>query len=262
MLNTTIYELGSARFIAFSNNEMSVGLTTVRLPDKERLLEYANVEGWAEGGMNYFLLDTGRQKVLFDTGTNVSYDGLLLKRLAEIDINPEDIDVIAITHMHSDHTGGLITYDGEAAFPKAKLYISKEDVDYWVERDELAGYVVDKYAGRLFAFEQNRQITSEVLSIPAFGHTPGHTMYKITVDGQSLLVWGDIVHAYVQFEHPEVYLVYDTDTKLALKTRFEVMKRVADENLPIAGVHITKPGVGKLSSIGSNSYKFTSGLTK
>ena len=42
--------------------------------------------------------------ILFDTGSDA---GILLENMQVLDINPDEIDLIFISHMHYDHTGGL-----------------------------------------------------------------------------------------------------------------------------------------------------------
>lgn len=50
------------------------------------------------------LIIGAEKKVLFDTGG----DGqLLLSNMQKLAITPDDIDVVALSHMHGDHTGGL-----------------------------------------------------------------------------------------------------------------------------------------------------------
>jgi 7,8-dihydropterin-6-yl-methyl-4-(beta-D-ribofuranosyl)aminobenzene 5'-phosphate synthase len=42
--------------------------------------------------------------ILFDTGGNGS---ILLANMKELDINPQEIDVAVISHIHGDHAGGI-----------------------------------------------------------------------------------------------------------------------------------------------------------
>jgi metal-dependent hydrolase (beta-lactamase superfamily II) len=50
-----------------------------------------------------------------------SHSGGLPKGLAALGIDPDSIDVVVISHLHADHTGGLLTDDGSRAFPKAAI---------------------------------------------------------------------------------------------------------------------------------------------
>jgi len=44
------------------------------------------------------------KKVLFDTGANSE---ILLYNMKKLNINPEDVDIVVLSHNHWDHTGGL-----------------------------------------------------------------------------------------------------------------------------------------------------------
>jgi len=50
------------------------------------------------------LVEVGQTKLLFDTGDNGS---ILLSNMSKLDIHPEDIDMVFLSHFHHDHTGGL-----------------------------------------------------------------------------------------------------------------------------------------------------------
>ena len=50
------------------------------------------------------LVEIGKTKLLFDTGDNGS---ILLSNMSKLDIHPEDIDMVFLSHFHHDHTGGL-----------------------------------------------------------------------------------------------------------------------------------------------------------
>jgi 7,8-dihydropterin-6-yl-methyl-4-(beta-D-ribofuranosyl)aminobenzene 5'-phosphate synthase len=51
---------------------------------------------------------TGTEKtILFDTGTKSE---LLLENIEKLNINPEDVEIIVISHNHGDHTGGLLAF--------------------------------------------------------------------------------------------------------------------------------------------------------
>ena len=56
----------------------------------------------SEGNSVY--IQTKNKKVLIDTGMNYKY---LKEKLEEINVDPSEIDIILITHTHSDHTSAL-----------------------------------------------------------------------------------------------------------------------------------------------------------
>lgn len=59
----------------------------------------------SEGNSTY--IETEEIKLLIDLGRNAKY---IKEKLAEIDVPPEDIDYILISHTHKDHTSALKTF--------------------------------------------------------------------------------------------------------------------------------------------------------
>ncbi len=53
---------------------------------------------------NSVLIQTKNKKLLIDAGMNYKY---LKEKMEEVDVTPDQIDYILITHTHSDHTGAL-----------------------------------------------------------------------------------------------------------------------------------------------------------
>ena len=79
------------------------------------------------------------------------------------------------------------------------------------------------------------------------GHTPGHTGYMISSKGQSLLVWGDVAHVgAVQMPHPEISIAFDSDSASAIKTREDLLVKLAADKTMIAAAHMPFPGLGRL----------------
>jgi len=72
---------------------------------------------WGEHGAA-FLIETEAGRVLFDTGQSGT---VLLHNMETLEIDPQTIDALAISHAHYDHTGGLSTLL-ERACPGLPLY--------------------------------------------------------------------------------------------------------------------------------------------
>jgi 7,8-dihydropterin-6-yl-methyl-4-(beta-D-ribofuranosyl)aminobenzene 5'-phosphate synthase len=50
------------------------------------------------------LIERGETTILFDTGGD---GGVLLSNMAALDLEPRDVDLVVLSHIHGDHTGGL-----------------------------------------------------------------------------------------------------------------------------------------------------------
>lgn len=73
-------------------------------------------DGFIKGWGFSCLVETGKQRIMFDTG----WDGnILLYNMERSGITKEDIDIIVISHDHWDHMGGL-TY---ILHPDVKVYV-------------------------------------------------------------------------------------------------------------------------------------------
>jgi len=156
-----------------------------------------------------------------------------------------------ITHLHSDHVGGLTTQDGKRVFPNADVYAAKAESDFWLSPEiaakapkdaqpffQSAQAIAAPYikAGKWHTFSGSEPIVDGMRLVPLPGHTPGHTGYEFSSKGQKILFLGDIVHALrVQLQHPEVTSVFDIDQTAAAATRNQLLPRLASEDVLIAG---------------------------
>ena len=191
--------------------------------------------------------------VLYDTGLR---DGQIVMRLTEIGVSPESVSKILITHLHPDHFGGLVNRQGGASFPNAEVYVSKPEYDYWVNEQKNKSVIASLKAYRVKQFVYGDEVIPGVRAIDTAGHTPGHTSYLIEADGEKLIIAGDIMHfPEIQLPHPEVAVRYDTDPENAVKSRKFLLDYAAQKNIPIAGMHITPPGVIRVTKSGEGYVK-------
>jgi glyoxylase-like metal-dependent hydrolase (beta-lactamase superfamily II) len=217
-----------------------------------------------------FLVNTGRQLILVDAGAGTWYGGPAFGHLAgslrSAGYTPEQVDLVLITHLHSDHVGGLTSHDGDRVFPNAEVYVAKAESDFWLSPElaakapkdaqpffQSAQAIAAPYikAGKWHTFSGSEPIVEGMQLVPLAGHTPGHTGYQFSSKGKKILFWGDTVHAQrVQLRHPEVTAVFDIDPTAAAATREQLLSRLAGEDVVIASPHLLFPGLGRLHKDG------------
>ena len=222
-----------------------------------------------QGSINAFLVNTGTQLVLIDTGAGALYGaccGKLLANLRAAGYRPEQVDVVLLTHLHKDHVGGVVA-DGKPAFPNAVVRAAGADADYWLSRDQraaapafltsffdsaaasLAPYTA---AGRFQPFAPGAALVPGIRAVAEPGHTPGHSGYLVEDGGQALLVWGDVVHvAAVQLDQVQATVKYDTSAPDARATRAGLLERAAREHLLVGAAHVAFPGLGHVRREGA-----------
>jgi glyoxylase-like metal-dependent hydrolase (beta-lactamase superfamily II) len=218
-----------------------------------------------------FLVNTGKQLILIDAGSGTWFGGGALGRLVgslgSAGYKPEDIDLVLVTHLHSDHIGGLTTQDGKRVFPNADVYVAKEDSDFWLSPEiaakapkdaqpffQSAQAIAAPYlkAGKWHTFSGSEPIVNGMQVVPLHGHSPGHTGYEFSSQGQKILFWGDTIHAQrVQLPRPQVTVVFDIDPTAAAATRNQLLPELAREDVLIAGPHMLFPSLGRLHKAGS-----------
>lgn len=213
-------------------------------------------DGKYPSAVSVFLIRTPDGVHLVDTG----YGERLFENMAALGVKPEDVDSLLITHSHGDHIGGMVM-EGKAALPNARVYVSGNEAR-WSEslREKLA-----VYKGRVEELEPVRlgetgePILSGVTAIAAYGHTPGHTVFLIESRGEKLLIWGDLVHALaIQIPRPGVSVTYDSDPAAAAAVRKAILEYVSVNEIPVAGMHIAWPGIGRIEkdNSGTGEYRF------
>ncbi|MCU1268186.1 MAG: hypothetical protein JWM21_4504 [Acidobacteria bacterium] len=224
-----------------------------------------------DGAETGFLVNTGKQLILVDAGAGTWFGGGMLGRLAgnlrSAGYAPEDVGLVLVTHLHSDHVGGLTTQDGKRVFPNAEVYVAKAENDFWLSPEIAAKAPTDAQpffqsaqaiatpyleTGKWHTFSGSEAIVDGMRLVPLPGHTPGHTGYEFSSKGQKILFWGDVIHAQrVQLRHPEVTVVFDIGATAAAATRNQLLPRLARENVVIAGPHMLFPSLGRLRKEGS-----------
>jgi glyoxylase-like metal-dependent hydrolase (beta-lactamase superfamily II) len=205
-------------------------------PSRERYPDLVSGDSWRLP-IVCFLVCRGGRTVLVDTGAGP--EGLwtdwmpepesqekLLPELRRNGVEPEDVDLVFLTHVHIDHVGWNAQEDGSPTFPRARYLLHEEALAAAHRR---AGRVhIDRCVlgiERLETVGDHEEIGPglEVVSLP--GHDDGHVGLLV---GEDSVIVADAVPHPAQFDHPEWTFSYDEDRQLAVETRRGILEDFGD----------------------------------
>lgn len=181
-----------------------------------------------------FLVETGGEVVLFDTGMHpvvrtdaVGYWGRIARRrlvpdlpeqqdvvsrLAEVGMTPDDVTVVINSHLHNDHAGM------NRFFPNSRVLVRQREWDYaiTVMDEDSSGFVRGDFYDEdnlpeLFEYDDECDLfgTGDLVLISTPGHTPGHQSAAIRFgSGATHVLTGDAVYSaddLVTLSPPTVY---------------------------------------------------------
>lgn len=276
-LRSTVHRfvLGQAEITSILDGSIRMGISPPFLLDESddqiaSIARAANLPSdMLENNFVPVLVNTGDKLVLIDTGCGPSRRengaGFLYERLAEAGYKPEDVDVVALTHVHPDHIGGL-REDGELAFPNAQLMIGRREFDAWKSGDDIPPQraqnremfleIVAPLEDKFRFLEDGDAIAPGVTAEAAFGHSAGHLMFRVESAGKQALIWSDVANHYVfSVGHPDSKVGFDDDKAMAIATRKRVLAETADSGVLVVGHHMPFPAVGYVERAG-NSYRW------
>jgi glyoxylase-like metal-dependent hydrolase (beta-lactamase superfamily II) len=211
--------------------------------------------------VNCYLVYSAGRLALIETGSGdylLPTAGKLQQNLAAAGVNPADIELVMLTHMHPDHSAGLADpKTGRKFFPNAELVVHENEPRHWQDDSamaraserarklyfEAAREQMAPYHNVMRTFKGETEVFPGVRTVELHGHTPGHSGYMISSGKDSLLIWGDIIHVpEIQVPRPEVTIEFDTDPQAAAATRRRTFDRVVADRQLIAGMHVHFPG--------------------
>lgn len=214
--------------------------------------------------VNAFVVNTGERTWLVDAGIGANQAfgpnlGRVEANLKAAGIDPAQIDGVILTHAHADHAEGLITATGAARFPNAEIVIHEDEAAFWADDGilsrapaeakpffESARKSLAPYAARTRKVKAGEVAPGLVLE-HAPGHTPGHSILRVSSGPEQLLLIGDIMHnTAIHTAFPEVGFAFDSDPALAAASRRRVFDMISADGMLVAGTHVGFPGFGRV----------------
>ncbi|WP_320198468.1 MBL fold metallo-hydrolase [Agrobacterium sp. rho-13.3] len=269
------FSVGKARITVFCDGTLVAPVGSLYRLGSDQPTPEKFPDAPGELSVNAFLVETDGRKIMIDTGSGAFFGpdhGKLPIAFEELGVSTDGIDDIILTHIHADHSGGLVA-DGKPVFKNAKLHIGKTEAAFWLAdgaadaphaTEKVKGQIgrahaaIDPYEteNRVTLFEDNGDILPGFSASLRAGHTPGHLTIRFENNGETIAFVGDIVHGdSVQFANPAITIDFDYDQPRAATARAAAFTQAADEGYLIAATHLPFPGVGHIRRDGDH-YRF------
>lgn len=217
--------------------------------------------------LNVLVARSGDQIILVDAGLGGQFPGFpragqFPQRLEAAGIDLGSVTDVVITHMHMDHVGGLLVDDVRSRLrPDLRIHVSAAEVDFWKSPDfsrtvmpapipevlrSTAAEFVQMYGDKLRTFEQERQVAPGVVVQRTGGHTPGHSIVRVTAGDERLTFAGDALFP-VAFDHPDWQNGFEHDPEEAARVRVRLMQDAAASGEILVATHLPFPSVGRVA---------------
>ena len=199
-----------------------------------------------------------------------------LERLADVGIQPGDVDYVLLTHIHSDHVGWNTRWDGDRwipTFPNATVICSDLEWRYGAAltagdekaiaairaeagfgppiRIPLPGVFSDSMAPIAATSRLQRIVVdgSEVLPGIRFLSTPGHSIdhaaISITSRGAEAIFGGDVVHHPFEWCEPDLVSIFCEFPEASRRSRRWLARHVIERDATYFSSHFPFTSFGK-----------------
>ncbi|MBZ0182787.1 MAG: MBL fold metallo-hydrolase [Melioribacteraceae bacterium] len=212
-------------------------------------------------GAKSILLESDSRKILVDTGIGSNWDEKFLKiydvqfhnnnlfdELNKVNIKPDEITDVILTHLHFDHTGGsVIEQNGKMipAFPNADYHVQKEHFDWALnpsDRDR-GSFIKNRFIHLaeegILNFINDKYFDDEIEFIKVYGHTIGMQLIKIFDSSNTILYCADLVPTSSHVPVPYV-MGYDIQPLNTVKEKNELFPMAVEEEWKLIFEHDPK----------------------
>ena len=169
-----------------------------------------------------FLLRAGDRTILVDTAVGPpglwddwepEWEGRLLDAL-----DPAEVDVVFLTHLHIDHIGWNTDAGGAPLF--RRYIVHEEALAFALRRPELPHIRRTILPIDFETISGETELAPGVVAFETPGHYPGHMSVRLGGEG---VILGDVAVQPALLEHPEWRYIAEVDPELAARTRRQLL---------------------------------------
>ena len=229
-------------------------LVTDEIDDDHRLLQ----------ALNCLLIESPAGRVLVETGIGEridekgramrGYEGpWIVEALRAAGFEAASVDVVAMSHLHFDHAGGLLAADGSRAFPHAAIVAQRAEWEVALGSNPrlVASYVqpelelVRDWGAEGWA-DGEKELLPGVSVVPTGGHSAGHQGIVVRAPGAPPLAFlGDLAMR-PWSANPRWVTAFDDFPLDSVAVKAGLFAQAADEGWTIVLSHELERPVGRL----------------
>jgi glyoxylase-like metal-dependent hydrolase (beta-lactamase superfamily II) len=232
------------------------GLVTDEIDEEHRLLQ----------ALNCLLIETSAGRVLVETGIGERvtdkvremrrYEGRpIVPALRDAGFEPETVDVVAMSHLHFDHAGGLLLADGSRAFPRATIVAQRAEWEIALGGNSRLVASYDQPEVQLVrdwgdegAADGEREVLPSVSVVPTGGHSAGHQAIVVRGTGagaRTLAFFGDLCMR-PWAANPRWVTAFDDFPLDSVEIKGSLFAQAADEGWTVVLSHEPVAPIGRL----------------
>jgi glyoxylase-like metal-dependent hydrolase (beta-lactamase superfamily II) len=218
--------------------------------------------------LNCLLVETPAGRVLIETGIGERLDEKnsamreylgtpIVPALREAGFDPGTVDVVAMSHLHFDHAGGLLLADGSKAFPRARIVAQRSEWEIALDGNSRLVASYDQPELRLVAdwgadgwADGDRELLPGVSVVMTGGHSAGHQAVVVRGSGpgaRSLAFFGDLCMR-PWSANPRWVTAFDDFPLDSVEAKGELFRRAVEDDWIVVLSHEARMPVGKLVS--------------
>ena len=166
---------------------------------------------------------------------------------------PGSIDVVAMSHLHFDHAGGLLRADGSKAFPRATIVAQRAEWEIALDDNSRIVASYDQPELRLVrewgetgAVDGETELLPGVSVVMTGGHSKGHQAVVVRGTDHTLAFFGDLGMR-PWSANPRWITSFDDFPLESVEVKGELFARAAEEQWLVALSHEPLTPVGRLA---------------